>query len=156
MRWKVSFNYWNWEKEMQLPQSFISSLSSIIFSFSIVINTIVCVTWNSSYREQSDNTLRTTTAMASERSQKSWYMLAMTIWQGFSLPFPNLISCSYCNMPLRTDLAVDRDNSKLEVGPFLRKEANVCLDRVTVQEQYNPLQYGKTAMGMDTLEKNGN
>ncbi len=59
-------------------------------------------------------------------------------------------------MPLRTDLAVDRDNSKLEVGPFLRKEANVCLDRVTVQEKYNPLQYGKTAMGMDTLENNGN
>ena len=25
----------------------------------------------------------------------------------------------------------------------------------TVREQYNPLQYGKTAMGMDTLEKNG-
>ncbi len=154
MRRKVSKNDWNWEK-MQLPQSFISSLSSIIFSLSIVVNTIVCVTWNSSYREQSANTL-TTTAMASERSKKSWYMLAMTIWQGFSLPFPNLISCSYCNMPLRTDLAVDRDNSKLEVRPFLRKEGNVCLDRVTSQEQYNPLQYGKTAMGMDTLEKNGN
>ncbi len=51
---------------------------------------------------------------------------------------------------------VDRKNSNLEVGPFLRKEANVCIDRVTVQEKYNPLQYGKTAMGMDTLEKNGN
>ncbi len=51
---------------------------------------------------------------------------------------------------------VDRKNSKLEVGPFLRKEANACLARVTVRERYNPLQYGKTAMGMDTLEKNGN
>jgi hypothetical protein len=49
-----------------------------------------------------------------------------------------------------------KDNSKLEVRPFLRKEENVCLDRVTVKEQYNPLQYGKTAIGMDTLEKNGN
>ena len=51
---------------------------------------------------------------------------------------------------------VDRKNSKLEDGPFLRKEANVCLAMVTVRERYNPLQYGKTAMGMDTLEKNGN
>ncbi len=54
-------------------------------------------------------------------------------------------------MPLSTDLAVDRENSKLEVEPFLRKEANACLARVTVKEPYNPLQYGKTAMGMDTL-----
>jgi hypothetical protein len=53
-------------------------------------------------------------------------------------------------------LAVDRENSKLEVGPFLRKEANACLAKVTVIEHCNPLQYGKTAMGMDTLEKNGN
>ncbi len=54
---------------MQLPQSFISSLSSIIFSFSIVIATIVCVTWNSSYREQMANTL-TTTALASRKITK--------------------------------------------------------------------------------------
>ncbi len=59
-------------------------------------------------------------------------------------------------MPLSTDLAVDRENSKLEVEPFLRKEANACLAMVTVKELYNPLQYEKTAMGMDTLEKNGN
>ncbi len=54
-------------------------------------------------------------------------------------------------MPLSTDLAVDRENSKLEVEPFLRKEANACLARVTVRERYIPLQYGKTVMGMDTL-----
>ncbi len=59
-------------------------------------------------------------------------------------------------MPLITDLAVDREKSKLEVEPFLRKEANACLARVTVKEPYDPLQYGKTAMGMDALEKNGN
>ncbi len=59
-------------------------------------------------------------------------------------------------MPLSSDLAVDRENSKLEVEPFLRKEANACLARVTVREPYNPLQYRKTAMGMNTLEKNGN
>ncbi len=46
---------------------------------------------------------------------------------------------------------VDRENSKLEVEPFLRKEANACLARLTVREWYIPSQYGKTAMGIDTL-----
>ncbi len=49
-------------------------------------------------------------------------------------------------MPLSTDLAVDRENSKLEVKPFLRKEANACLARLAIT-----LQYGKTAMGADTF-----
>ncbi len=59
-------------------------------------------------------------------------------------------------MPLSSDLAVDRENSKLEVEPFLRKEANACLAWLAVREQYNSLQYENTAMGMDTLKKNGN
>ncbi len=54
---------------MQLPQSLILSLTSTIFSFSIVIATIVCVTWNSSYREQLANTL-TTTALARRKITK--------------------------------------------------------------------------------------
>jgi len=90
----------------------------------------------------------------------SWEISQILLYVGYIsvtgvfLPFPNLVSCSYCNMHLST--TVDRKNSKLEVGPFFRKEANVCLDMVTVRERYNPLQYGKTAMGMDTLDKNGN
>ena len=59
-------------------------------------------------------------------------------------------------MPLSTDLVADRENSKLEIEPFLRKEANACLAKLAVREWYIPLQYGKTDMGMDTLEKNGN
>ena len=69
-----------------------------------------------------------------------------------TLSQPDLLT--NCSMPLST--ASRQENSKLKVGPFLRKEENVCLARATVREQYKPLQYGKTAMGMDTLEKNGN
>ena len=77
---------------MQLPQSFISSLSSIIFSFSIVIATIVCVTWNSSYREQLANTL-TTTAMASEKITKILVYVGYDYMTGIFLTLsqPNLL-----------------------------------------------------------------
>ena len=52
-----------------------------------------------------------------------------------TLSQPDLLT--NCNMPLST--ASQQENSKLKVGPFLRKEENVCLARATFREQYKPL-----------------
>ena len=77
---------------MQLTQSFISSLSSIVFYFSIVIAIIVCVTWNSSYREQLANTL-TTTALGSRKITKILVYVGYDSMTGIfvTLSQPNLL-----------------------------------------------------------------